>query len=98
MAVLSLTKGERSAQALEDLRNAQTIYVDITRVMQITYKHPNSTNESSIITATPTTTIKEVLYHIQLPAPDRLGRVIYKTDHDGYQNQYPEWVYGKPTT
>jgi hypothetical protein len=75
-AVLSLSKGEKSAQSLTDLRNAGTIYMDITRVMQITYKHPSSTNPSSVITATPITS-NEVLGHIQLPKLDDLGRMWY---------------------
>jgi hypothetical protein len=75
-AVLSLTKGEKTAQSLNDLRSAETIYVDVTRIMQITYKHPSSTNPLSVITATPITSNK-VLCHIQLPKLDDLGRMLY---------------------
>jgi len=74
--VVSLSKGEKSAQALNDLRNAQTIYVEVTRIMQITYKHPSSTNPSSVISATPITSNK-VLCHIQLPKLDDLGIMWY---------------------
>ena len=83
MAVLTLSKGEESAQALNELRNAQTIYVDVTRIMQITYKHPSSTNPLSVITATPINSNK-VLCHIQLPKLDNLGRAMIETGHDGY--------------
>jgi len=83
MAVLSISKGENSAQSLHDLRSAKTIYVEVTRVMQITYKHPNSTNPLSVITATPIAN-KEVLCHIQMPKLDDLGRTMYESGHDGY--------------
>jgi hypothetical protein len=81
-ASLSEANGEKAAQALTDLRNAQTIYVDITRVLQVTYKHPSSPTTSSIITATPTN--NEVLYHIELSALDDMGRAVYEGGHEGY--------------
>ncbi|MCL2475878.1 hypothetical protein [Candidatus Bathycorpusculum sp.] len=84
IAVLTESKGEKTAQALTDLRSAQTIYVDITRIMQITYKHPSSSNTSAGIKATPTS--NEVLYHMQLPESTRLGIAEYETDHNGYPN------------
>jgi hypothetical protein len=83
MAILSISKGENSAQGLKDLRNAETIYIDITRVMQITYKHPSSANPLSVITTTPITS-NEVLCHIQLPKLDDKGRAMYESGHDEY--------------
>ncbi|MDR0460024.1 MAG: hypothetical protein LBH62_01085 [Nitrososphaerota archaeon] len=83
-AILTESKGEKTAQALTALRSAQTIYVDITRIMQITYKHPSNANTSAGIIATPTS--NEVLYHMQLPEPNRLGIFEYETDHNGYPN------------
>jgi hypothetical protein len=80
--VLSTSNGEKTAQALTNIRNAQTIYVDITRVLQVTYKHPSSPTTSSIIKATPTS--NEVLYHIELSALDNLGRAVYEGGHEGY--------------
>ncbi|MDR0471825.1 MAG: hypothetical protein LBH79_08925 [Nitrososphaerota archaeon] len=84
-AVLTESKGEKTAQALTDLRNAQTIYIDITRIMQITYKHPSSSNTSAGIIATPYTS-NEVLYHIQLPEVNHLEGATYQTNHNGYPN------------
>lgn len=80
--VLSYTEGEQTAQALTNLRNAQTLYVDITRIMQVTYKHPSSPISSSVITATPTT--NEVLYRIEFPALDDMGRYMCEGGHEGY--------------
>ncbi|MDR2720149.1 MAG: hypothetical protein LBC03_05050 [Nitrososphaerota archaeon] len=80
--ILSASNGEKSAQALTNLRNAQTIYVEITRVLQITYKHPSNPNSSSIITVIPTS--NEILYYLQLSELDNLGRAIYETNHTGY--------------
>ncbi|MCL2358948.1 hypothetical protein [Candidatus Bathycorpusculum sp.] len=79
---LSATGDEKSAQALANLRDAKTIYVEITRVLQITYKHPSSPLESSVITVTPTS--NDILYYIALSELDSLGRAVYETNHVGY--------------
>jgi hypothetical protein len=79
---LSESKGEKTAQALTALRSAQTIYVDVTRVLQVTYKHPSSPNTSSVIKTAPTS--NEILHHIELSGLDDMGRIVYETDHEGY--------------
>jgi hypothetical protein len=87
--VLSESNGEKTAQALLDLRSAQTIYVDITRILQVTYKHPNSPTASSVITATPT--INEVLYHITLSELDNMGRAVYDPDPDAFDADHGKY-------
>ncbi|MCL2358599.1 hypothetical protein [Candidatus Bathycorpusculum sp.] len=77
--VLSESNGEKTAQALTDLRNAETIYVDVTRILQVTYKHPSNPNTSSVIATTPTS--NDVLCHIELSELDNMGRAIYENDH-----------------
>jgi hypothetical protein len=80
---LRAVNGEKTVQAMTNLRNAQTIYVDITRVLQITYKHSSSSHTASVITTTHTS--KEVLYHIEIPVElDEWGRAVYEIDHEGY--------------
>ena len=74
----------KDTQALNDLRSAQTIYIDITRVLQATYKQSNNQLFASTIMATQTS--KEVLQHIVLDMTelDNMGRVLYEGEHEGY--------------
>jgi hypothetical protein len=62
--LLSGSKGERSAQAVYNARNAQKIYVDVTMILSVTYKHPNTPGASAIITTTSTNS--DVLFHAEL--------------------------------
>ena len=62
-AVLSEADGEESSQALADLKEASTLYVDITRIMTITYKH--QTVFGSSLSAT-TIDNSKVLCHVEL--------------------------------
>ena len=62
--LISASKGERSAQALYSVRSAQKVYVDVTMTLSVTYKHPNNSGASSIITTTSTN--NDVLFHAEL--------------------------------
>ena len=62
-AVLSEADREESSQALADLKEASTLYVDITRIMTITYKH--QTVFGSSLSAT-TMDNSKVLCHVEL--------------------------------
>ena len=74
----------KDTQALNDLRSAQTIYIDITRVLQATYKQSNNQLFASTIMTTQTS--NEVLQHIVLDMTelDNMGRVLYEGEHEGY--------------
>jgi hypothetical protein len=64
---------ERSAQAKKDLENAQTLYIDVTRIMTVTYKHQDtsadSTNPASSSIKT-TMDSNKVIGHIELAKTD----------------------------
>ena len=68
-AFLSEVNGERSAQAQKDLEDAKILYIDVTRVMTVTYKHQT---DSSSSTSTITTTIMDskVIGYIELTKTD----------------------------
>jgi hypothetical protein len=53
---------------LADIRNAKTIYVEISRVMSVTYKHSNNSSAQSIITTTLAN--DEILYNVEIPKID----------------------------
>jgi len=59
--------GEKSVQKLAILKSTQTLYVDVTRVMSVTYKHSSNILSQSTITALMSS---EILYHIELPKVD----------------------------
>jgi hypothetical protein len=63
------TGGEKAAQILSNIENAQTIYVDITRILSVTYKHSNNPSKPSIVTTT-LADDNELLYHIELSKTD----------------------------
>jgi hypothetical protein len=81
--LLSGSNGERSAQALSNARNAQKIYVDITMILSVTYKHSNSPSASSIITTTLTSS--KVLFHAELTKMDD-GSFRYTTEKTNTSN------------
>jgi hypothetical protein len=66
--LLSSSNGERSTQALYNIRNAQKIYIDITITLMVTYKHPNNHSASSIITTTSSNS--DILFHAELTKMD----------------------------
>jgi len=65
---ISASNGEKSVQAIDALRSAQTIYVDVTVVLSVTYKHPNNSEGSSIIATTSAN--RNVLFHVELTKMD----------------------------
>jgi len=71
-------------QTLNDLRSAQTIYIDITRILQVTYKQSNNQLFASTIMATQNS--HEVLQHtvLDMTELDNVGRVLYEGEHEGY--------------
>ena len=64
-AFLSEANGERSAQALFNLRNAQTLYIDVTRALIVTYRHQADSN-SAVSSLTTTFGSDKVLTHVKL--------------------------------
>jgi len=78
--------GEKSTQILSNIKNSQTIYVDITRIMSVIYKHSNNTSAQSTIT---TTLTNEKLYHVEL------SKVNNETFHYEPAERY-EPDYGEP--
>jgi len=68
-AFLSEENGEKSAQALTNLRNAQTLYVEVTRVMTITYHHQTNI-DSSTSSITTILATSDVLSRIELTKTD----------------------------
>ena len=101
---LSADKGERHVQALINLENAQTIYINITRVMTVTYKHQIN-SDSSIASTTNTLTHNKVLSHIELsktdfgfasgPVPDFMQN---SDEHNTGKNGYAWWTPLLPPT
>jgi hypothetical protein len=69
-AFLSEAKGEKSAQALTNLKNAQTLYADVTRAMTITYHHQANTSSTTSSITTTLSNNSEVLGHIELAKTD----------------------------
>ena len=87
-ATMSKDRGEISEQALINLRNAQTIYIDVTRLLSVTYQHQiNSDSTSSVIT---TLASDKVLCHVELTKSD--GKFIY-----GASANKPLWLLFGPT-
>ena len=81
---LSVFDGEKYAQALVNLENAQTLYIDVTRILSVTYKH--QINPSSTVASTTTTlTSKDVLCHIEL----------IKNDNGFLYGDTPEFIHGQ---
>ncbi|MCL1976642.1 MAG: hypothetical protein FWG55_00805 [Candidatus Bathyarchaeota archaeon] len=68
-ALLSEVQGEKFAQALANLRNAPTLYIDVTRVMTVTYHHQVDA-DSTTSSITTTLANSEVLGHIELAKTD----------------------------
>jgi len=66
---LSTENGERAAQALSNLEKAQTIYIDVTRIMTITY-NLQINPDSSTASTTNTLTNNEVIDSIKLAKTD----------------------------
>ncbi len=58
--------GENTNQALTELRSAQTLYIDVSRIFSVAY-HGNATSSTS---ATVTQASNEVLQHIELTKTD----------------------------
>lgn len=94
---------ERSAQAKNNLENAQTLYIDVTRIMTITYKHQNTSADSTIpASSSIKTTINsnKVIGHIELvktdwgfasgPIPD------YMQNDSGYRYTLPPSAFLNP--
>jgi hypothetical protein len=66
-------KEELSAQAKNNLENAQTLYIDVTRIMTVTYKHQNTSADSTTPATSSiktTTTSNKVIGHIELTKTD----------------------------
>jgi len=82
---LSAEKGEHAVQALINLENAQTIYINVTRMITITYKHQVN-SDSSIASTTDTLTHNKVLSHIELS----------KTDFGFASGEVPDFMYDDP--
>jgi hypothetical protein len=72
-AFLYEAKDERSAQAVNNLQNAQTLYIDVTRIMTVTYQHQPNSSDSTTPTAssiTLTSTNKKVICSLELAKTD----------------------------
>jgi hypothetical protein len=78
VSLLSASKGEKSTQALYNVRNAQKIYVDVTMVLSVTYKHPSNSDASAAIITT-TCVPSEVLFQAELSKRDN-GSFRYATE------------------
>jgi hypothetical protein len=66
---VSAENDERSVQALINIESSQTIYVDVTRVITVTYKLQTNPG-SSVASTTTTLASNEVLGHIELVKTD----------------------------
>ncbi|MDR2720164.1 MAG: hypothetical protein LBC03_05125 [Nitrososphaerota archaeon] len=98
--LLSASNGEKSAQALYNMREAQKIYVDVTMVLYVTYKHPNNYSLSSIITTTFAN--DDVLFHVELTKMDdesfRYDTKETDTPHNTYTPFTPNTSSAPPDT
>ena len=79
---LSAEKSERQAEALHNLQNAQTIYINATRVMTITYRF-QANSDSSLTSTTNTLAHNETTDHI----------VLAKTDFGFTSGEAPDFMY-----
>ena len=69
------TGGEKATKILSNLENAKTIYVDISHVLSVTYKHSNNPSDPSKVTTT--LADGKLLYRIELSKTED-GRFSYE--------------------
>ncbi|MCL2868935.1 MAG: hypothetical protein FWF27_05790 [Candidatus Bathyarchaeota archaeon] len=73
-AAIYNANGEQSLQAQKNIENAQILYIDVTRIMTVIYKHQDNTSDTttSPTSSTITTTMvnNKVICHIELSKND----------------------------
>jgi hypothetical protein len=83
MTFLSAADGEKYAQAIINIENAQILYIDVTRIVSVTYKHQINPDSTVALTTT-TLANRDVLCHIALT----------KTDSGFVFGDVPDFVHG----